>query len=97
VISAAQRLDLLQELRQSRARRREELAPFVDLTGRERFVFAQVIDGRSANEIASSAFVSEATVRTQIRAVLAKLGVNSQLAAVAAARRVGWDPAPSSD
>lgn len=97
VISDAQRQDLLQELRQARAQRRQELAPFGDLTGRERFIFAQVIDGRSANEIASSAFVSEATVRTQIRAVLSKLGVNSQLAAVAAARRVGWDPALSND
>ena len=30
------------------------------------------------------------TVRSQIRAVLQKLGVRSQLAAVAHANRVGW-------
>jgi DNA-binding NarL/FixJ family response regulator len=30
------------------------------------------------------------TVRSQIRAVLQKLGVRSQLAAVAQANRVGW-------
>jgi len=38
--------------------------------------------------------VSLTTVRSQIRSVLMKLGVNSQLAAVALARRQGWPPAP---
>jgi DNA-binding CsgD family transcriptional regulator len=36
--------------------------------------------------------VSLTTVRSQIRAVLQKLGVRSQLAAVAHANRVGWKP-----
>ncbi len=36
--------------------------------------------------------VSEATVRSQIRSVLTKLGVNSQLEAVALAWRMGWVP-----
>jgi DNA-binding CsgD family transcriptional regulator len=40
--------------------------------------------------------VSEATVRSQIRGVLAKLGVNSQLEAVAMAWAVGWFPTPPS-
>jgi DNA-binding NarL/FixJ family response regulator len=84
------RADLLAELRAARRQRRDQLAPFDSLTGRERFVLAQVIDGRSAADIAASSFVSEATVRTQIRGVLGKLGVRSQLAAVAAARRAGW-------
>jgi DNA-binding NarL/FixJ family response regulator len=92
VMPDAQRQDLLAELRQARVERRRELAPFAELTGRERFVLAQVIEGRSATEIAMSAYVSEATVRTQIRAVLGKLGVRSQLAAVAAARRAAWSP-----
>jgi DNA-binding NarL/FixJ family response regulator len=92
VMSEAQRQDLLAELRQARVRRRTEIAPFEDLTSRERFILAQVMDGRTAAEIATGAFVTEATVRTQIRAVLNKLGVRSQLAAVAAARRAGWDP-----
>jgi DNA-binding NarL/FixJ family response regulator len=90
VIPEHQRLDMLAALRRSRVERKRELAPFHDLTGREQFVLAQVIDGRSAADIASSAFVSEATVRTQIRAVLTKLGVRSQLAAVASARRARW-------
>jgi DNA-binding NarL/FixJ family response regulator len=41
-------------------------------------------------EVAQDAFVSEATVRTQVKSILAKLGVTSQLAAVAMARDDGW-------
>jgi two-component system nitrate/nitrite response regulator NarL len=48
------------------------------------------MQGDSADEIAASTFVSLATVRSHIRAILQKLGVNSQLAAVAAASRAGW-------
>jgi two-component system, NarL family, nitrate/nitrite response regulator NarL len=40
--------------------------------------------------IAESWVVSEATVRSQVHAVLRKLAVKSQLEAVAAALRVGW-------
>jgi DNA-binding NarL/FixJ family response regulator len=36
--------------------------------------------------------VSEATVRTQVKAILAKLQVTSQLAAVGLAHKVGWRP-----
>ena len=46
--------------------------------------------GLPAAAIAAAGYVSEATVRTQIRAVLTKLGVTSQLQAVALARRAGW-------
>ena len=46
--------------------------------------------GQSAAQIAAAAYVSEATVRTQVRAVLTKLGVTSQLQAIALARRAGW-------
>jgi DNA-binding NarL/FixJ family response regulator len=94
VMSDARRQDMLSALHRSRAHRRKELAPFGDLTSRERYVLAQAMDGQSAADIAATAFVSEATVRSQIRAVLTKLGVRSQLAAVAAAHRVGWEPAP---
>jgi DNA-binding CsgD family transcriptional regulator len=34
--------------------------------------------------------VSESTVRSQIRSIFQKLGVNSQLRAVSLARQVGW-------
>jgi two-component system nitrate/nitrite response regulator NarL len=97
VMPESERLDLLADLRRARSERRRELAPFEELTGREQFVLSQVIDGRSAADIAAASYVSEATVRTQIRAVLNKLGVRSQLAAVAAARRARWHLASSAD
>lgn len=49
--------------------------------------------GRTVREIAIDGVVSEATVRTQVKAILAKLEVTSQLAAVGLAHRVGWRPA----
>jgi DNA-binding CsgD family transcriptional regulator len=63
---------------------------FSDLTSRERLVLSDLIDGYHASAIAERACVSVATVRTQIRSILQKLGVNSQLAAVALARQAGW-------
>jgi DNA-binding CsgD family transcriptional regulator len=38
--------------------------------------------------------VSISTVRSQIKSILQKLGVNSQLAAVAMARQAGWGGDP---
>ena len=55
------------------------------LTDREKFVLAELIEGHCAEEIANAAYVSISTVRSQIKAILQKLGVNSQLAAVAQA------------
>ena len=48
--------------------------------------------GQTVREIARSAVVSEATVRTQVKSILAKLEVSSQLAAVGLANQVGWQP-----
>jgi DNA-binding NarL/FixJ family response regulator len=79
----------------ARARRRDDaarLAPFVALSRREQAVLAGLVAGEPAEVIAERAFVSLATVRSQIRAILLKLGVNSQLAAVALARDAGWPP-----
>jgi DNA-binding CsgD family transcriptional regulator len=58
-------------------------------------VLAHLVNARTADEIAAAEFVSMATVRSQIQAVLRKLGVNSQLAAVALANERGWTPDPS--
>ena len=60
-------------------------ATFDRLTKREALVLGELIDGLSAEEIAEVHFVALTTVRSQIRAVLQKLGVRSQLAAVALA------------
>lgn len=64
------------------------------LTSRESEVLAQLMEGRPVREIAPLSFVSEATVRTQVKSILAKLEVTSQLAAVGAAHKVGWHPPP---
>jgi DNA-binding NarL/FixJ family response regulator len=82
--------ELRRELRQSRSDHAGRLAPFGRLTERERFVLCSLVDGRSADSIAVGSYVSISTVRSQIRSVLQKLEVNSQLEAVAAATRCGW-------
>jgi two-component system nitrate/nitrite response regulator NarL len=92
VLTTARRYDLMAQLRHARAARSRDLAPFKTLTPRERTVLAALAQGQRAEAIAAAAVVSEATVRSQIRALLAKLGVNSQLEAVALAWKVGWVP-----
>jgi two-component system nitrate/nitrite response regulator NarL len=82
-----------------------QLERFASLTDREQFVLAELLEGHCAEEIAKTAFVSISTVRSQIKSILLKLGVNSQLAAVALARRAGWtlnrrrltDPKPANE
>ena len=64
------------------------------LSSRETEVLGHLMEGRPVREIAHFSFVSEATVRTQVKSILAKLEVTSQLAAVGAANRVGWLPPP---
>jgi two-component system nitrate/nitrite response regulator NarL len=55
------------------------------LTIREREILEHLMNGQTVREIARGSFVSEGTVRTQVRSILAKLGVSSQLAAVSVA------------
>lgn len=90
LIGRVTRETLIDELRIERAGQRKALTPFERLTIRERRVLAALVEGMSAEEIADAHFVALTTVRSQIRAVLQKLGVRSQLAAVAHANRVGW-------
>jgi len=90
VLSTARRYELLADLRAARVIRERDLAPFTTLTPRERSVLAALAQGQRVDTIAAAAVVSEATVRSQIRGVLAKLNVNSQLEAVALAWTVGW-------
>jgi len=88
----AQRERLLTDLDRHRRDEGARLGALERLTSRERDVLAALMDGQLAEAIAASSGVSEATVRSQIRGVLTKLGVTSQLAAVAVARRAGWSP-----
>lgn len=62
------------------------------LTPREAEVLGHLMLGHTVREIASISVVSEATVRTQVKSVLAKLEVSSQLAAVGLAHSVNWRP-----
>lgn len=84
------RHQLLGEMRLARERRSVEQAPFRTLTERECAVLEHLSDGLSAGEISSAMFISVATVRTHIRSILVKLGVHSQLAAVALAHERHW-------
>jgi DNA-binding NarL/FixJ family response regulator len=68
-----------------RAQRCERARRFERLSAREREVLALMSQGYRAIAIAEHFVVSLATVRTQIRAILVKLEVNSQLEAVALA------------
>ena len=70
--------------------RDSRLQPFASLTDREKVVLVELLEGHCAEEIAEVSFVSISTIRSQIKSILQKLGVNSQLAAVALARRSGW-------
>lgn len=92
LLSKAERDNLLEEMHRQHAADQERDSHFERLTMREREVLVALCEGKSADMIASEAFVSVATVRTQIRALLQKLGVKSQIAAVAMARRAGWGP-----
>lgn len=55
-------------------------------------VLQHLVDGQRVDEIATIDFVSVATERSQIRAVLQKLSVKSQLAAAAKGRQASWSP-----
>jgi DNA-binding NarL/FixJ family response regulator len=92
LMSRHEREEMLSALRLHRAKRERDLQAFHSLTTRESQVLCALMQGKSADRIAEESVVSVATIRTQIRSILAKLGVNSQLAAVARAREVRWQP-----
>lgn len=84
------RRTLLKALRDHRLEEQERRRPFARLTTKEGQVLARLMEGHPLAEIAGSQSVSITTIRTQIRSILQKLGVNSQLAAVALAYAAGW-------
>src|SRR4051812_18307414 len=90
VLTGDERQALLDQARRLRSAREQALAPFERLSAREGEVLRALAAGQSVGHIAMTSFVSEATVRSQVRAILTKLGVSSQLEAVAAAHRHQW-------
>lgn len=60
-----------------------------DLTGREHEILLMMDAGMSTSAMASRLVLSEHTVRGHVQNVLRKLGADSRLAALAAARRKG--------
>lgn len=95
-VNAPARREQLIELHHRRERERDEVpAGLARLTAREREVLALMAAGHRARAIAEQFVVSVATVRTQIRAVLTKLEVGSQLEAVAVYARAGAATVPT--
>ncbi|WP_439381132.1 LuxR C-terminal-related transcriptional regulator [Amycolatopsis lexingtonensis] len=64
-------------------------APPSDLTDREQVVLQRLPSQRSLDEIASDLTVSVNTVKTHVRAIYGKLGVNNRRSAVVVARHHG--------
>jgi len=95
VMEHEEREDLLRHWHRERAHQQELVTRLERLTRREAQVLGELMRGHTVNEIAATSVVSEATVRTQVKSILAKLEVTSQLAAVGLAHQVGWKPAPA--
>jgi two-component system nitrate/nitrite response regulator NarL len=90
VLTDGQRQELV---RLWRARQQEDVQYRVRLdrlTARERDVLGHLTLGRTVGDIAALEVLSQATVRTQVKSILAKLEVSSQIAAVGIAHHVGW-------
>ncbi len=68
-------------------------AAFNELTDRELDVLRQLAAGRSNAEIASTLFLSEATVKTHVTRVLGKLGLRSRVAGRGPCLRIRSRPA----
>jgi DNA-binding NarL/FixJ family response regulator len=90
LMAGGERAQLMDELTRSRKADQDRLGPFQRLSAREQEVLAGLIAGQAAKQIARDLGVSLPTVRTQIRSLFDKLGVNSQRAAVTVALGAGW-------
>jgi two-component system nitrate/nitrite response regulator NarL len=89
ILPRAERDRLLAHFHEQRGRVMDGRARLDTLSQREQEILDHLTNGETVREIARTSFVSEATVRTQVKSILAKLGVSSQLAAVSMAVRAG--------
>ncbi|WP_228521832.1 response regulator transcription factor [Nocardioides islandensis] len=92
VMTYEEREGLLRAWHQGRSELAETMTRLSLLTARESQVLGRLMRGCTVHDIAAHSVVSEATVRTQVKSILAKLEVSSQLAAVGMAHHVGWQP-----
>lgn len=93
----ARRTEILDAHRRAVAERAATNRRFERLTRREAEVLGKLVEGATAKEAARALGITLPTVRTQIRAVLEKLGVRSQREAVVEAVRCGWSPSSGGD
>lgn len=96
IIEREERMRLVALYREQQAGRAVARSQLDSLSAQERDTLAHLMTGRCVREIALLRVVSEHTVRTQVRAILTKLGVSSQVEAVAIAWRNGWRAASNS-
>jgi len=82
--AARERRELIRGWRTFASRRSDLAARVQSLTEREDEILRQLHQGLAVLEIAARSAVTESTVRSQVKAILRKLEVNSQMAAVAA-------------
>ncbi len=90
VMGPEEREELLRLWHTQRQEQQELRSRLESLTVREREVLGHLMEGHQVRDIARLSVVSEATVRTQVKSILAKLQVSSQLAAVGLAHHVDW-------
>ena len=86
------RHELLQSYRHEDPELRGLRARLDRLTLRESEVLSHLMGGRTVTDIARLSVTSEATVRTQVKSILCKLEVCSQIAAVGLAYQCDWRP-----
>lgn len=89
VFAAQATAELIRRFSQSPGRMNGTPETFRTLTGRERDIFFLAAQGMSNAEIASQEFLSEATVKTHISRVLAKLEVRDRVQLVVFAYQHG--------
>jgi two-component system nitrate/nitrite response regulator NarL len=90
VVDRLERTRLVALYREQRGGRAQAARQLESLSPQEREVLAHLMAGRGVREVATLRVVSEHTVRTQVRAVLTKLDVSSQVEAVALAWGNEW-------
>jgi DNA-binding NarL/FixJ family response regulator len=83
VLDAVERRRLLADRHSQRRAESGERARLDRLTAREREILGELAAGVRVSEIAERSYVSVATVRSQVKAIRAKLEVGSQLEAAA--------------